>query len=98
MRVRLVLLAAVLLIQPSCVWKLWSKGEPKEDRIYDMYGTVESVTQEHLVIRTNRGTRQFVFVPSSIKGDDFTAGSYVHVYFRKKGEVEEITLVVEKIG
>ena len=98
MRVRLVLLAAVLLIQPSCIWKLWSKGGPQEDRIYDMYGTVESITQEHLVIRTKRGTHQFALVPSSIKGGDFTAGAYVHVYFKKKGEIQEITMVVEKIG
>ena len=98
MRVLFVGLTVLLLAQPACIWKLWSKGEPEEERIYDVYGTVESVTRDRLVIRNKKGPRHFVFRSTSIKGSDFDTGTYVHVYFKKKDGINEITMVVEKIG
>ncbi|MBI4444557.1 MAG: hypothetical protein HY645_01505 [Acidobacteria bacterium] len=91
-------LALLLMVtQPACIWKLWSKEKNPEARIYDVYGTVKSVNQDRLVITTTKGDRGFVFTPSSIKGSDFGAGAYVHVYYKLQGGSEVITMVVQKI-
>jgi hypothetical protein len=36
-------------------------------------------------------------VASSIKGSDFVAGDLVHVFYRFKGDVKEVTMAVKKI-
>ncbi|GAB4236979.1 MAG: hypothetical protein Kow00109_10670 [Acidobacteriota bacterium] len=90
-------LALLLIGTGGCIWKLWSKGPPPEERIYDVYGTVQSITRESLVIVTkNERTMEFAMVDSSIKGSDFGPGAYVHVYYRQVGEKPEVTMVVEK--
>lgn len=91
------LLLALCLFQPACIWKLWSKDEPPEERIHDVYGTVESVSKTSLVIRAKRGKLEFALLDSSIKGSDFDAGAYVHVYYKIQGEANVVTMVVEKV-
>ncbi len=84
--------------QQACIWKLWSK-KPIEERTFDVYGTVESITREELVVTTRRGeTQQFVMLDSSIKGSDFEEGAYVHVYYRMADDRKEVTMVVEVIN
>jgi len=96
--IRLLTLVLILL-QPACVWKLWSKKPPLEERTFSIYGTVETVDPSTLLIRTRGGDNmQFAFVDSSIKGSDFGPGAYVHVYYRIRNEAKEITMVVERIN
>ncbi len=92
------ILCSVLLAQTGCIWKLWSKGPPPEEITHDLYGTVQTVDANQLVVQTKRGVQTFIMGPASIKGGDFGAGAYVHVYFKKKQEGDVVTMVVEKIG
>ena len=92
------LILVFTLSQPGCIWKLWSEEPPLEEREFDVYGTVQSIDQETLVIETDEGEMEFAFIDSSIKGSDFGPGAYVHVYYRISGEERQITMVVEKIG
>ena len=91
-----VLLLVVPMAQQGCIWKLWTK-EPIEERTFDVYGNVQSVTEKGLVVETKKGEQTFVLVSSSIKGGDFEIGTYVHVYYKKQGDQNVVTMVVEKI-
>jgi hypothetical protein len=91
-------LSLLLLAQPACFWRLWTKKKPIEERTLDVHGTVQTVTPTQLVIQTKQGVETFVFTPASIKGSAFGTGAKVHVYFKKKGQTNEITMAVEKIG
>ncbi len=92
------LLLAVLASQPACIWKLWSGEKNPQEKVYDVYGTVQSINLERLVIDARRGgTRTFYFTDASTKGGDFGEGAYVHVYYKTRNERDEITLVVEKV-
>lgn len=93
------LLILFLLVQPGCVWRLWSHGntQKKEEEIHDVYGTVQSVTREQLVVKTDQGEQKFVMTETSIKGSDFGKGAYVHVYYKATDQGKTVTMVVEKI-
>ena len=96
-----VLFSFLLLSQPACFWRLWTgKNDPEKqrERVYDLYGTVESVTVEKLVVTTKRGQRTFLFSDASIKGSDFAEGARVHVYFKQTDTGDIITMVVEKVS
>ena len=84
----------LLVLQWGCFWK---NDTPIEDRILDVYGTVQSVSLSELVIQGKKEEITFQVSPSSIKGSDFGQGAYVHVYYKTKGDVKEVTMVVEKI-
>lgn len=83
--------------QSSCIWKLWSEEEPLEERTFDIYGTVKTITAETLVITSDKGEMEFAMVESSIKGSDFGSGAYVHVYYKILDDTQEVTMVVEKV-
>lgn len=93
-------LAALLLfvVGSGCIWRLWTEGKPIELKTFDVYGNVQSITEEQLVITTKKGEQTFVMAASSIKGGDFEAGTYVHVYYKKLEGKNVVTMVVEKIG
>lgn len=85
----------LLVMHSSCFWR---KDTPIEEKIFDMYGAVQSISVSELVIQGKRNEEiLFHFSPSSIKGSDFEAGAYVHVYYKLKGDIKEVTMVVEKI-
>ena len=89
------LLSVSLLLQPGCFWR---KGKPIEERVFDVYGTVKTISDEELVVNTKKGTElTFLFTPSSIRGGDFEEGTRVHTYYKKKGNSNHITMVVAKI-
>jgi len=98
---RLILIALTLAlgVQTGCFWRLWTKPKPIEERTFDVYGTVKSITTERVVIETDDKKREetFVITDASIKGSDFQPGAHVHVYYKIKGDVKEVTMVVEKI-
>ncbi|RPJ64039.1 MAG: hypothetical protein EHM23_01075 [Acidobacteria bacterium] len=98
---RLILIALMLglTVQTGCFWRLWTKPKPIEERTFDVYGTLKSITPERVVIETNDKKRQetFALTDASIKGSDFQPGAQVHVYYKVKGDVKEVTMVVEKI-
>ncbi len=96
-RFTVTLLALVVLAQPACFLKFWGKGPPPEEKVHDVYGTVESVSATKLAVQTKQGSRDFIFGPASRKGGDFREGDYVHVYYKRKEEGDVITLVVEKL-
>ena len=98
MRRSFIFLLLLLTCQPSCIWKLWSKEKPIEEQIFDIYGEVESITLDKLVIQSKGASQVFIMGPSSIKGSDFGAGAVVHVYYKVKGDEKEVTMVVQKIG
>ncbi len=86
----------LLVLQWGCFWK---KDTPIEERIFDVYGTVQSVSLSELVIQVKKNEEiTFRISPSSIKGSAFETGAYVHVYYKLEGDVKEVTMVVEKIG
>lgn len=97
---RSLLLAFLVLFasQSGCIWKLWSNDNPIEEKVLDVYGTIQSISQDELIIQTKNQEMTFQMGPSSIKGSDLEAGAYVHVYYKMKEEVKEVTMVVEKIG
>ncbi|MGH9338823.1 MAG: hypothetical protein ACRD1R_04350 [Acidobacteriota bacterium] len=101
---RLILVLALIasVLQPACIWRLWQDPPPLEERTFDVYGTVKSINPEQLVVGTDEGEQTFRMGPASIKGSDFGAGAYVHVYYKINTEgdeqVKEVTMVVEKIG
>jgi hypothetical protein len=97
-RFGLLALMIVLLMQPACFWRLWTKEKPIEERTFDVYGQVKSITQEQLTIQTRRGEETFILTSSSVKGSDFGPGATVHVYYRIIGGENVITMVVEKVG
>ncbi len=85
----------LLVLQWGCFWK---NDTPIEDRISDVYGTVQSISLSELVIQVKNEEITFQMNQSSIKGSDFDPGAYVHVYYKLKGDVKEVTMVVEKIS
>jgi hypothetical protein len=97
----LILIALVLALstQPACFWRLWTKPKPIEERTFDVYGTVKSVTAEKLVIepKGRKTDEYFVMTDASVKGSEFAPGALVHVYYKVKGDTKVVTLVVEKI-
>ena len=95
---RSVILVLILVTtsQAGCVWKLWQRT-PIEEKVFDVYATVQSITDVQLVVQTKKGQQSFVMGPASIKGGDFGSGTYVHVYYMLKGEIKEVTMVVEKL-
>lgn len=98
-RLILFALSLALVTQTGCFWRLWTKEKPIEERTFDVYGTVKTITPEKVVIETNDKKREetFVMTDASIKGSDFQPGANVHVYYKIKGDVKEVTMVVEKI-
>ena len=90
--------AATLIVQPACIWKLWSKGPPIEERQFDIYGQVQSISAKQMIVDTKEGRRTFVIGPASVKGSDtFDPGQVVHVLYKKLDEGDVITLVVKKV-
>ncbi len=94
----LVAFLVLLLSQSGCIWKLWTNDTPLEERIYDVYGTVQSISLDELIIQTDKEELTFRMRPSSIKGGDLEPGTYVHVYYQMGQDVKDVTMVVEKIG
>ncbi len=84
----------LLVLQWGCFWR---NDTPIEEKIFDVYGTVQSISLSELVIQGKKEEITFRIIPSSIKGSDFETGAYVHVYYKVKGDVQEVTMVVEKI-
>jgi len=96
MRRSLILLLCVLAFSsPACIWKLWSNGPPPEEREYDIYGTVESVSAQQIVIQTKGGSRSFLLDQASVKGGDFQLGARIHVFYKLKEAGETVVLAVE---
>ena len=94
----LVAFLVLLVSQSGCIWKLWTNDTPMEERIYDVYGTVQSISLDELIIQTDKEELTFRMRPSSIKGGDLEPGHYVHVYYQMRQDVKDVTMVVEKIG
>ncbi len=93
------LIVAALMVQPACIWKLWSKGPPPEDRQYDIYGTVESISSDQLIVDTKEGRLSFLLGPASVKGSDtYDQGQIVHVLYKKLDGENIVTLVVKKVN
>ena len=91
----------VLLVapQPACIWKLWTDDTRVEEKIFDVYGTIESISIDELVIQSDSNQRlTFLMTPGSVRGGDFETNAYVHVYYKQKEAIKEVTMVGEKIG
>lgn len=86
----------LILLLTSCFWR---KKKSIEEKTFDVYGTVETINQETLVLQLKKkGTVTFTLTNASIKGGDFGPGTYVHTYYKVRGDVKEVTMVVEKIN
>ena len=99
MKRSLILFTLLLLTAPTaCIWKLWTDDTPLEEKIFDVYGTVQSLSLDELVIQT-KNSPQLIFrmLPSSVRGGNFEQGAYVHVYYKLKADIKEVTMVVAKI-
>ena len=102
-RATLIILLLTLTVQPACFLKFWGKGDKQvkekeaKVKIYNIYGTVQEISRESLSIDSKKGPMQFTMAPSSIKGSDFKAKAYVHVYYKQENGENVVTMVVEKI-
>jgi hypothetical protein len=85
----------LLVLQWGCFWK---NDTPIEEKIFDVYGTVQSISLSELVIQGKEEAITFRISPSSIKGSALETGAYVHVYYKLRDDVKEVTMVVEKIS
>jgi len=95
----ILLMATALIVQPACIWKRWSKGPPSEERQYDIYGTVESISSDLLIVDTKEGRHKFMFGPASVKGSTtYEQGQIVHVLYKKLDGENIVTLVVKKVN
>lgn len=97
---RTILIALPLLLvvtSPGCFWKWFGGDDNPTEKEYDIYGTVESIDDTSLVVDTGRGTETFALIESSFKGSDFGPGAYVHVYYRIRDNVKQVTRVFEKV-
>lgn len=93
------LLVFVLALQPGCIWKLWQQELPIEERNFDVYGTVSSISAKGLVVDTKQGQQTFLFGPASVKGSTtFDEGQMVHVLYKTVNEQNVVTLVVKKVN
>ncbi len=90
--------ALILLAQPACFLKFWGKGPPPGEVKHDIYGTLQDISAEKIVVETKKGVQTFIMGPASIKGGDLRQGDYVHVFYKNKEEGAVVTMVVEKIG
>ncbi len=91
-------LLLAVAFQPACFLKFWGKEKDPTERIYDVYGTVQEISREKLVItHKGSGSMEFAILDSSIKGSDFKQGAFVHVYYKQKEGQRQVTMVVEKI-
>jgi hypothetical protein len=95
----MLLITLVLSVaQGGCFWKLWSKPKAPGEKVFDVYGNVESVDPDRIVIRSRKGgIETFIMGPASIKGGDFEQGDLVHVYYKQVEQGKIVTMVVEKI-
>lgn len=95
----LITMLFLLALQPACFLKFWGKDKAPEEIEYDLYGTVKEIDREKLIIESRNGqSLEFKMLESSIKGGDFRAGAYVHVYYTQREEGRVVTMVVEKIN
>ena len=71
----------------------------KADKVYDFYGTVESMNSERLDLKSKWGQKSFLLSPATITGaPHYEPGTTVHVYYKRSGEQNIVTMVVRKIG
>ena len=93
-----IVLLGAIAAQPACFLKFWGKGPPPQERQYDVYGAVESMSSEQLIVVTKQGRQTFQLGPASVKGSpSFEEGQIVHVMYKKLPEGNVVTLVVKKV-
>ena len=73
------------------------RGEPST-KVYDFYGTVESIKGEVLRVSTKYGAKDFILDRTSIKGESsYDPGTPVHVYYREVGDKHLVAMVFRKM-
>jgi hypothetical protein len=88
----------LLTLNPRHTLEFGAEANTKE-KIYDFYGTVESMDSHHLEIESERGIREFAIDDSTIKGAPrYDPGRYVHVYYKENDGENIVTMVGRKIG
>jgi len=94
----IIILCAITLTQSGCFLTFWKKDKAPEEKVYDLYGNVQVVQPDKIVVDTKRGAAEtFLLDDASIKGGDFEVGAHVHVYYKVREEGKVVTMVVEKI-
>lgn len=89
------ILALVLLSSPACLFR--RKKDPAIPKVYDVLGTVQQASPNVITVQTKEGVETFVMTASTVRGGDFTAGMYVHVYYHRQPDQNVATMVVEKV-
>jgi outer membrane receptor for ferrienterochelin and colicin len=70
----------------------------KKEKIYDFYGTLQSMDSRSLVVDSKWGTESFVMTDSSIKGaPDYDPGTQLHIYYKEQDIGNVVTMVVRKV-
>lgn len=94
----IIVLCIFALTQPGCFLTFWKKDKAPQEKVYDVYGNVQVVQPDKIVVNTKKGAAEtFLLDDASIKGGDFDVGAYVHVYYKVRQEGKVVTMVVEKI-
>ena len=67
-------------------------------RVYDFYGTIESMTLEKLKVTSKWGTREFLVDGATITGQkSYDPGTPIHVYYKELGDQNLVTMVFRTI-
>ncbi len=73
------------------------KGKDKE-KVFDFYGTVESMDNKSLVVDSEWGSRSLVLDAATIKGaSSYDPGTSVHVFYKEEGDELLVTMVFRRI-
>ncbi len=74
------------------------KSPNQPSRIYDFYGTIESMSLEKLTVTSKWGTRSFALNEATITGQkDFETGTPVHVYYKQQADEDLVTMVFRTV-
>ncbi len=81
----------------ACLFRRKKKDPSAKPKVYDELGTVQQVSANSITIQTKKGAQTFTMNASTVRGGEFKAGMYVHVYYYKQPNQNLATMVVEKV-
>lgn len=92
--------AAVSGASAATVGAAADSGEKsKEEKIYDFYGTVESMDSRSLVVNSKWGSRTLMLDDATIKGaSSYDPGTNIHVFYKVQGDDLLVTMVFRRIS
>jgi hypothetical protein len=74
------------------------KSDKEKAKVFDFYGTVESMDNKSLVVDSEWGSRTLLLDDATIKGaSSYDPGTTVHVFYKDQGDGLLVTMVFRTI-